>query len=123
MTNIFDTLSKAEIAAIETLEKAGFVLFTDAKIDDVIEARTGARIRARRTWRRAGVYKVVIAKRALEDPAPVAEKQKRPKKVIRDVVPNDHAKDSAPMFKLPEKAKGGIVTSVPGKSKKRGVKK
>lgn len=118
MSKILGSLSKAEIAAIETLEKAGFVFFTDAKIDDVIEARTGNRIRARRTWRRAGVYKIVIAKKALEDPAPVAE---APKKVMPDVVPNDHA-DDAPMFSIPEKPKGGVVTTG-GKIRKKGVKR
>ena len=62
--NPYDYLKPEEIAAIGILEKGGFELFTEAKIEDVRELKTGSR---RRTFRNSGRYQLIIAFKKLSE--------------------------------------------------------
>ena len=79
---IREKLRPAQKDAVGLLEEAGFMAFTDARLEDVRELSTGKR---RRTYRNQGRYGLVLAlksaadlDKAEEQPAPEAPVQEKP---------------------------------------------
>lgn len=73
-----EKLSNKVRAAIQVLDDEGFEMFTSAKLEDVIELKSGRR---RRTYRNSGRYDLIIAKKKCPE---VPEGMEKARQMQRD---------------------------------------